>query len=178
MFNPYKYKQRPTVDGVTRIDCTALIRKFLQERASKYDADLAKLFVIRTEEDAIRLRDELNHGIPYYQSLHVPVHDTALQFDFVKSNLDKGFIFYFVCTSCERRVKYLYQLIDGSELRCRSCHQLTYTRKKQGNNTDKEVRHLLRNPQALVMYLQSIPQHSAIAERALETIISFTSNKG
>ncbi|MEI6396589.1 MAG: hypothetical protein WCO48_00735 [Candidatus Taylorbacteria bacterium] len=46
--------------------------------------------------------------------------------DYVSSNLDKGYIFYFICSGCRRRVKYLYEHDPFDSPLCRVCCKLGY----------------------------------------------------
>jgi len=46
--------------------------------------------------------------------------------DFVASNLGLGFLFYFVCNGCGKRVKYLYRYSECESPLCRLCCRLKY----------------------------------------------------
>ena len=59
----------------------------------------------------------LNDGIPYWNEQKV---------DYVPSTLGRGFIFYFVCNGCERRVKHLYEYSTLTSPLCRVCCRLKY----------------------------------------------------
>ena len=65
--------------------------------------------------------------------------------DFVPSNLGegKGFVFYFLCNSCERRVKYLYYMSMISEPLCRTCCRLGY---KQSTRKERSLSRLINRP--------------------------------
>ena len=43
-----------------------------------------------------------------------------------RSNLGKGYVFWFLCNLCSRRVKYLYVPRFTEEWACRKCHRLSY----------------------------------------------------
>jgi hypothetical protein len=63
---------------------------------------------------------EMHQGFDWYAQL----------LDFIPSNLQKGYLAYFICNQCKRRAKYLYYQtpFDGysSEPLCRVCQGLKY----------------------------------------------------
>jgi hypothetical protein len=63
--------------------------------------------------------------------------------DFVPSNLGsgKGYLFYFVCNKCEKRVKYLYQYSYCNSPLCRTCCRLKY---KAPSRKERSITRLLR----------------------------------
>ncbi len=65
--------------------------------------------------------------------------------DFIPSNLGKehGFIFYFLCNSCHRRVKYLYEYNLCYSPLCRTCCRLKY---KAPSRKARELSRLIRKP--------------------------------
>jgi hypothetical protein len=79
--------------------------------------------------------------------------------DFVRSNLKRGFIFYFVCNGCGRRVKYLYEYSVMRTPLCRICCRLDYeppTRKA------RELSRLIRKP-----YLSSEAKYALIKKAGI-----------
>jgi hypothetical protein len=124
MFDPSRYTSRPVVGEVSRISVSALLRKLQAEIKSENGGD-DYLMSIGTDMEAEIMKGIMNEQSYKYEALEVPQHDTALRFDYVKSNLGKGYIFYFVC-KCERRVSHLYQTTKDSPLGCRTCYQLRY----------------------------------------------------
>lgn len=124
MFDPFKYMYRPAVGDVQRISASALLRKLQVEIKSKNSGD-DYLMCIRNDTEAEIMKGIMNEQSYKYEALEAPQHDTALRFDYVKSNLRRGYIFYFVC-KCERRVSHLYQLTKESPLSCRTCCRLRY----------------------------------------------------
>lgn len=123
MFDLFKYLHRPAIGEVQRISVSALLRKLQVELRAKYADDA--WMRIRTDTEAEIIKGIMNEQSYKYEALEVPQHDTALRFDYVKSNLGKGYIFYFVC-KCERRVLHLYQTSKGQQLFCRHCAHLRY----------------------------------------------------
>lgn len=115
--------QRPVVGEMPRISASALLHNLQIEHKVKYDdGDWMR---IRNDTEAEIMKGILNNKYHKYESLEVPQHDTVLQFDYVKSNLGKGYIFYFVC-KCGKRALHLYQVAKDSPLGCRTCCQLRY----------------------------------------------------
>jgi len=75
-------------------------------------------------------------GIPHWNEQGV---------DYVSSNLGRGrgYIFYFICNGCRRRVKYLYEHNILESPLCRTCCQLSY---EAPPNKTRELIRLLRKP--------------------------------
>ncbi len=61
--------------------------------------------------------------------------------DYVPSNLRRGFIFYFICNECGRRVKYLYEYSMLESPICRICCRLSY---RQPNRKARAISRLFR----------------------------------
>jgi hypothetical protein len=72
---------------------------------------------------------------------------------FIRSNLghDKGAIFYFLCNSCHRRVKFLYEYSSCYPPLCRKCCRLGY---KYPTRKSQDLSRILRKP-----YLSSEDKH-------------------
>ncbi len=98
------------------------------------------------------VRDVFGDGRPYW-------HEQGV--DFVPSNLKRGFIFYFRCNGCYRRVKYLYEFSTLQSPLCRICCHLHY---EQPNRKARELSRLFRRP-----YL-SVEAKYALIKRAGITI--------
>lgn len=119
---------------------------FLRELA-EIENRLGKKLRITDEFDAERIREMMNipkntvfksfadirTGIPYWEEQKVT---------YVSSNLGrkKGFIFFFICNGCEKRVRRLYyrELTDSPV--CHVCCRLRY---KRPNRTRRNVSRLL-----------------------------------
>ena len=116
---------------IERIDIADYLRTFLRE-LSKLEHKNAE---IKSELDALRVKglmnvpanttfkslEDIRNGQPYWKYQEV---------DYVPSNLGRGrgYIFYFICYSCERRVKFLYFHTYVEPPMCRQCYRLPYTR--------------------------------------------------
>jgi len=61
--------------------------------------------------------------------------------DYVRSNLGRGYIFYFKCNGCGRRVKDLYRYSELNSPVCRTCCGLGYD---TPSNKSRELIRLLR----------------------------------
>ncbi len=57
---------------------------------------------------------------------------------YTKSNLGKGFVFWFICNRCGRRVRNLYFPPNSEVLACRRCHRLSY--RTQNENDTRAAR--------------------------------------
>jgi len=168
MFNPYRYSNKPTVDPNKRLNITTVLRAVKLELLNMYHG-FGKNFRIKHPYDAETIKHQINDNFHQFNCLMVPQHDSVLKVDYIKSNL-RGFVFYFVCNRCEGRVKHLYQAEQGGQLACRACHRLWYKKKSQKGT---ELRRLLKNPQVLVTYLQSMPRFREKAQEVLDLLSQY-----
>lgn len=90
-------------------------------------------FRIRTNIEAEWVLNMLNTPTSRYASLYniQSQHQSWQCFDFVPSNLGKGFLFNFICNKCHRKVKDLYMPEGQFEYHCRVCHKLSYPTAQQ-----------------------------------------------
>ena len=159
------------VDEADRISVSQTIASVLDElRFKRSELDLWSTRIkALTLSDAELIKKIINEENWRFGSLLVPDGDTHLSVDYLESNLKIGYIFYFVCLSCEKRARYLYRKSDTGLFRCRTCHDLKYKRTK--NYYDKRaLRKLLRNPEVLMTYLNSSPKYYQVAAEALQNI--------
>ena len=128
----YEHKKKETMNRIQRVDIAEYLRTFLLE-LSKLEAKPVRF---NTWFEATRIKGLLNipkntrfksltdmqTGFPYWHEQFV---------DFVPSNLGskRGYIFYFICNGCEKRVKYLYEYDTMFSPVCRICCRITYKRK-------------------------------------------------
>ena len=139
MFEPYHsnhYRNR-RVDISQKIDSTDTLFGFLKEvKGSELllpsQVDLRDCR-IRTLEEAIWVLNTINTSQSRYNSLRNIQSDGQCwqTWDFVPSNLGKGFLFYFVCDGCGGRVKHLYNPDGQFRYLCRICHGVSYPTKRQ-----------------------------------------------
>lgn len=88
---------------------------------------------IKTGADAEWVKEFINESNWDFQSLAKiqSYHQNWQIFDYVASNLGKGFIFYFICSRCDKRVKYLYRLPNSEIYLCRNCNRIPYTKNQR-----------------------------------------------
>jgi len=129
---PIKQIQIPDEERlIERIDIYDYLRTFLRELSNKEE----KQTEIKTELDALRVRDLMN--IPAnttFKSLEDIRNEQPYwkhqKVDCIPSNLgrSRGYLFYFICNSCGRRVKFLYFHTYLESPMCRKCYRLPYTK--------------------------------------------------
>ncbi len=75
---------------------------------------------------------DIKYGEPFWKTQRV---------DFVPSNLpdNEGYIFYFLCNICKRKVKYLYRYSLTKEPWCRECLHLNYQSKSRKRRLAKYI---------------------------------------
>ncbi len=105
------------------------------------------------------VRDVFGDGRPFWHEQKV---------DFLPSNLRRGFIFYFRCNGCYRRVKYLYQYSMLEAPLCRICCRLPYP---QPSRQARRLSKLIRQP-----YLSSEAKYQII-KRAGITVEDIMTSK-
>lgn len=114
----------------SRIDIVDYVRAFLLELAVK---EKRPFIVIDSLAQAERVTGLLN--LPEnttFKSL-ANIHSGYLYWleqrvEYVRSNLGRGFIFYFICNRCDRRTRYLYHDSPTISPTCRLCCRITYRR--------------------------------------------------
>lgn len=106
------------------MDCVYCL---LQELSSK-ELSAYKDMRIRNDQDAYGILLVLNGPSVQYKALqeHQSKHEPWQTFEYIKSNLGNGYIFYFVCNRCDKRASYLYSPNGISNYLCRRCHSLKY----------------------------------------------------
>ena len=129
----YDHKNKETLGRFHRIDITNYVATFLSELAEREKKSSIRL---KTHGDADRIKGLLN--IPknsIFKSLRNFHTDLPYwieqRVDYVPSNLSRGYIYYFLCNGCGRRVKYLHEYHSTLSPLCRLCCHLTYRRNKR-----------------------------------------------
>lgn len=122
------------ITDAKRICSTDMMIGFINEAiaCSDYELDWLEDSRVRSEFAAKTILSWLNY--PGYRRNFVSMlnikgtNEDRPQFDFVPSNFGegRGYIFYFICPGCERRVKYLYMPRGTTVYRCRNCYNLRY----------------------------------------------------
>lgn len=133
----YFFDKKPVVENAQRTNISVFIRHNylqIQDRVKSIgkdpldlsnETDVQTFIRILEEGVTLNLRQD-NNGETSFSEPN-KVHIT-----YTKSNLSKGFVFWFVCNCCGRRVRYLYFPPNSEVLACRRCHRLAY--KKQNEN--------------------------------------------
>lgn len=125
-YSPHKKRHR--VDSDRRIDSSAVVTAFMREL--RWQQGKLRSLDIKYKEDADYIRDFMNN--PFMASefgslLNIQSqHQNWQSFEYIQSNLGRGYMFYFICSSCDSRVKFLYKPDPESPYWCRKCHGLEY----------------------------------------------------
>lgn len=120
------YKKEFT-DRIERLDITDYVQNFLllysKQRGAvlnNYLGDVEYLKdLLNNHKDVITRPLERISGFNYWSEQKV---------DYVSSNLgqNRGYIFYYICYQCDRRVKYLYRYKAYELPMCRICCHIKY----------------------------------------------------
>lgn len=131
-----RYGKRPVVEESQKISAGVCVRNYL------FDANVPKSIIkkeynLNIEEDVKALVKDIETGININlkQDNYGKVdysEPNNIKLTYTKSNLGKGFVFWFICNFCGRRVKYLYFPPNSTILACRTCHRLTYDKQNEG----------------------------------------------
>lgn len=151
---PEYYHKRPIVENCAKISVSSFVRKVLidlNKLSGRMPTDLSKEESVREFVRYINSRPsafiaEINN--PENRS-----ENQTLRLTYTPSNLRRGFIFWFVCSGCGRKARHLYATPHCHILMCRRCHRLNY--KSQNASRDREVAHLIRNPDLMTWYARS-----------------------
>ncbi|MCA9332581.1 hypothetical protein KDA00_01780 [Candidatus Saccharibacteria bacterium] len=131
---PYENRSKRHIQQYVRINASDYIYDLLQE-VNKSDFAMPKGvdfsdMRIKNDDEASWIKRiinnyEVNSQIVFSLQASNQYWQT---FDYVKSNLGKGYIFYFICIMCEKKRKYLYKRFNtiGNNYLCRICHGLNY----------------------------------------------------
>ena len=127
----FSQDKRPIVENAQRISVSVFVRKFYLELKKKAtnsrkvninlnDEEFVKDLIEMIESGStINLKQELNGKIEFTEQNQVRI-------TYNKSNLGKGYIFWFICGVCGRKVRYLYIPPNSQVSACRTCHRLAY----------------------------------------------------
>jgi hypothetical protein len=135
-YHPDHYRYR-RVDRSARIKSTDAVFNFIQEVKDSDivipDNVLLEDYRIRTVHEADWILNSMNTPHTFYSSLLSIqcIHQSWQCFDYLYSNLGRGFVFFFVCNGCRRRTLHLYMPDGLFTYLCRHCHKLSYPTKQQ-----------------------------------------------
>ena len=139
------FDKRPLVENSQRISASVFARNFYFELRHKAPEDELFLLDPGSEEFISKLISKIERGatIRLQQETSGQVEFTeanSVKMTYCKSNLGRGFVFWFVCQVCGRKVRYLYIPPNSQVSACRRCHRLAYGKQ----NDNKRLRSLNR----------------------------------
>lgn len=127
----HSFGKRPLVENSQSISASVFVRNFYFELKRKTPEDKRILLDPKKEEfvrdligmiergSAINLKQEMNGKIEF-------TDQNQVRMTYTKSNLGRGFVFWFICGVCGRKVRYLYIPPNSSVSACRTYHRLAY----------------------------------------------------
>lgn len=139
MYNQ-RYEDIGKPEIIRRIDIFDYVRAFVWELSKleqsiikfndDFNASRVKGLMNLPQNTTFKSLTDMRNGQPYWKHQDV---------DYVQSNLGngKGVIFYFICSRCDRRVKYLYFYTELEPPVCRKCCQLPY---RQSSYKERKLR--------------------------------------
>ncbi|MEK7622309.1 MAG: hypothetical protein AAB430_00430 [Patescibacteria group bacterium] len=133
------YGKRPVVEDSQKISASVCVRNFLFKNKGFIEFDL------KTEEGVKNLIQQIECYVTFNLKQEnfgktEFTEPNSVKMTYTRSNLGKGFIFWFVCVVCGRKVRYLYIPPNSQVSACRKCHRLTYDQQ----NDNKRFRSLNR----------------------------------
>lgn len=171
----FKFDKKPVVENAQRTNASVFVRYNLVSLADQFKSQYEREINL-THEGTLRefldliesritvsLKQEKNGNFEYSEPNHVKL-------TYTKSNLGKGFIVWFVCGGCGRKVRNMYFPPSDSRFLCRNCHRLSY--EKQNKTKDKLVSKLLSNPDLRTKYLNSGSHKLALAAIEAQWIVN------
>ena len=128
-----RYGKRPVVEESQKISAAICVRNYLFERSIPIFPHRINL---NNEQDVKDLISEIESGTTFNLKQQNGLDNdytepNRVKLTYSKSNLGKGFVFWFMCNICDRRVKYLYFPPNSTVLACRNCHRLTYDKQNE-----------------------------------------------
>lgn len=145
-----KYGKRPLVENCEIVRASTFVRTCLNELdyIKKLNLDLRK------KEDVETLVNIVNNTV-YLKNNDTKDNEIKnfVKITYSSSNLKKGFVFWFVCNGCLKKVRLLYLTPYSTIFLCRNCHRLTY--EKNNTKEGKIIKDLLINPNKKFFYLSS-----------------------
>ncbi len=127
----YYFNKRPVIEESQTNNVSVFVRhnylqfkKQLKENGRDLDLNKendVKLFIeIVKQGVTVNLRQENNGQVTNTDYMN------KINLTYTKSNLKKGFVFWFICNLCDRKVRYLYFPPNSEVMACRRCHRLAY----------------------------------------------------
>lgn len=127
----HRFSERQHVGEVERIDSFAALQLFLEDLTTLEKR--SEKIQLTTRGEMTRIMALMNGAGSDARSLF-PLYSKQSgwqTFDFVPSNLGIGYLAYFICQRCERRVRYLYRPEPTEPYYCRICYRIIYRTKRK-----------------------------------------------
>ncbi len=128
-----------------RIDITDYVQSFLLGFRKKHGRILKMSLIDHADYLKTLLNSSQNRICPYLEKFNGFFYWNSQKVDFIPSNLHKGYLFYFICAYCDRRVKYLYKYRTYNEPSCRTCCKLGYA-PSQSRRQTRNLSRLIHKP--------------------------------
>lgn len=128
------YGRRPIIEESQVFNISSFIRKYLSDLP---ESSIYRNYDLRVESDVIRLIENIESSVTVNLKREKDgefeySEPNNVKLTYTLSNLGRGYIFWFQCNVCDRRVRYLYIPPFSYVLACRVCHRLVYEKQKQG----------------------------------------------
>lgn len=139
------FDSRPLVENSKRISVSVLARDCYLRLKQKMADDGKNKFNLAEEECVRDLIEMIEKGmvLNLRQQVDGKIETSSennIQLTYSRSNLNKGFILWFLCKICGRKARYLYVPPNSQTYACRTCHRLSYS----SQNESKELRRLAK----------------------------------
>lgn len=149
-----RFDLKPLVEDTSKINISTTIRKLVLDLSEGYKNIHQKEIELNKEDDVKSFVELVKKSIKINQTIgDKTTKVNPVEITYTKSNLGKGFIFWFVCNRCNSKVRHLYCPQHSEDFLCRKCHRLAY--EKQNKKGDREVAKLLNDPFLLSRYMNS-----------------------
>lgn len=128
----YKHNKRPLIENSQSISASVFVRNHYldlkqygtaeeKKNINLNDENFVKGLIRKIEgKSYINLKQEIKGKMEFSE-------ENKVLLTYTKSNLGKGFVFWFICGVCGRRVRYLYIPPNSPVMACRKCHKLAYS---------------------------------------------------
>ncbi len=136
---------RDFMERVERLDITDYVQTFLLAFRKKNGIAIKMNYQGGAEYLKSLLNAPENKICPTLESLNGFFYWNTQKVNFVPSNLRRGYLFYFVCVYCDRRVKYLYRYRMYEQPACRMCCKLGYV-PTQSKRLTRNLSRLIHKP--------------------------------
>jgi hypothetical protein len=130
---------------VERLDITDYVQTFVRNYNKQRGIKLQTEYLSGVQYLKGLLNASQDKVVPYLEKIDGFFYWNTQKVDFVPSNLLKGYLFYFICIYCDRRVKYLYRHKTYEQPSCRTCCKLGYP-PSQSRRQTRNLSRLIHKP--------------------------------